>query len=271
MRKLTLLLVLAGLATMAFAKEVVTSQSFKRITVEQLEQVLAAAHGKPDAEVAQELSGLELTERLSTIRLSHWNRHLPGRKSERALAALADESAFLDLPPTDIPTAAVPDLETQRRIAALTVDYVAKSVHGLPNFFVKRVTTNFQNKPSQPDRVQAESFPLRPASDQRLKFVNRDSTTVLFEGGQEGRFRGAFQFEPAPLGGLTTLVGFELILGTAMSDAAHSKLTWSHWEQGARGLEAVFRYAVPADESEGTKLVRFQGSSAYLRQIAVDP
>ena len=181
-------------------QEVVTSQSFKRITVEQLEQVLAAAHGKPDAEVAQELSVLELTERLSTIRLSHRNQHLPGRKSELALAALADESAFLDLPSADIPTAAVPDLETQRRIAALTVDYVAKSVHGLPNFFVKRVTTNFQNKPSQPDRVQAESFPLRPVSDQPLKFVHRDRTAVLFEGGEEGRFHGAFQFEPAPRG-----------------------------------------------------------------------
>ena len=64
MRKLGLLLLLVGIAFPALAA--------KRVTVEQLEQLLAAAHGKPDAEVARQLSDLELTERLSSARLSRW-------------------------------------------------------------------------------------------------------------------------------------------------------------------------------------------------------
>ena len=74
MRKLSLLLLLAGIATVSMSQKGAASHSLlKRITVEELEQVLTAAHGKPDAEVAQVLSGMELTERLSTVRLSHWN------------------------------------------------------------------------------------------------------------------------------------------------------------------------------------------------------
>jgi hypothetical protein len=117
MRKLTLLLLLAGIATVTLVQKGAASHGLlKRITVEQLEQVLTAVQGKPDGEVAQVLSGLELTERLSTVRLSHWNGQLPGRKSERALVALADESAFLDLPAAEIPATAVPDLEAQHRM-----------------------------------------------------------------------------------------------------------------------------------------------------------
>jgi hypothetical protein len=90
MRKLTLLLFLMGIAFPAFAT--------KRVTVEQLEQVLVAAHGKPDAEVARQLSDLELAERLSSATLSRWEAELPGTEARQALIALADISAFLDLP-----------------------------------------------------------------------------------------------------------------------------------------------------------------------------
>ena len=47
MRKSGLLLLMVGIAFPAFAA--------KRVTVEQLEQVLAAAHGKPDADIARQL------------------------------------------------------------------------------------------------------------------------------------------------------------------------------------------------------------------------
>src|SRR6202041_4090715 len=69
MRKLALLLLLAGIALPAVAA--------RNVTVEQLEQVMAAAHGKPDAKLAQQFSGLELTERLSAARLSRWEADLP--------------------------------------------------------------------------------------------------------------------------------------------------------------------------------------------------
>ena len=63
MRKLTVLLLLVAMTRPALAS--------KRVTVSQLEEVLAAVSGKPDAEVAQQISDLELTERLSAEKLSH--------------------------------------------------------------------------------------------------------------------------------------------------------------------------------------------------------
>ena len=42
------------------------------ITVAELEQLLAAAHGQSDGKVAKQLSDLELTERASSIRLARW-------------------------------------------------------------------------------------------------------------------------------------------------------------------------------------------------------
>jgi hypothetical protein len=68
-----------------------------------------------------------------------------------------------------------------------------------------------------------------------------------------------------------------------MLDASQSKLVWSHWEQGAAGPEAVFRYAVPAEKShyqvkagwciEGSvrEFLRPQEFNGYQGEIAVDP
>jgi hypothetical protein len=70
MRKLTVLLLLVALTCPAFAS--------KRVTVSQLEELLAAAPGKPDAEVAQQISDLELTERLSTTTLARLKTNSPG-------------------------------------------------------------------------------------------------------------------------------------------------------------------------------------------------
>src|SRR5580658_7411895 len=82
----------------------------KRISVEQLEQVLSAAHGRPDADIARQLSDLELTERFSSEKEAQWISALPGEDSRHALIALADASAFLDPPASEIPAQPAPDL-----------------------------------------------------------------------------------------------------------------------------------------------------------------
>ena len=92
----------------------VVSAPGERITVQELEQVLSAAHGKPDAEIARQLSGIELTERLSRARLAHWEARLPGSESRQALLTLADVSQFLDLPASEVPATRV----TRPRCAA---------------------------------------------------------------------------------------------------------------------------------------------------------
>src|ERR1035438_3705746 len=112
MRKWALWLFLAAIALPAFTAD--------RVTVLQLEKLLAAAESKPDAEIAKQLSGLELTERLSSARLAQLRAGLSGEKAQQALLALADTSAFLQLPPAEIPATATPDTAAQRHMMSLT-------------------------------------------------------------------------------------------------------------------------------------------------------
>ena len=130
MRRLAVLILVAGMTLPALAS--------KRITVAQLEQVLTTARGKPDAEVAQQISDLELTERLSAEKISQLKAALPGQKAYQNLLILADESAFLDPPASETPAMPAPDFAEQRRIMSLAIGYVTQAIPQLPNFFATR-------------------------------------------------------------------------------------------------------------------------------------
>ncbi|HEY1903622.1 MAG TPA: VWA domain-containing protein [Terracidiphilus sp.] len=119
----------------------------ERVTVAQLEQALSNAHGRSDAETARQLSTMELTERMSSTRLSSWKARMPGTKSWSALAAVADASVFLGLPPAEIPTSAAPDLNAQRLMQSRTIDYLLKTIPKLPDFFATRTTAHYREPP----------------------------------------------------------------------------------------------------------------------------
>jgi VWFA-related protein len=74
----------------------------RRVSVHELEQILDTANGQQDGELAKQLAGLELSERFDSGLLSLWKNRLRGRKSIAALAAVADESVFLDPPAAEI-------------------------------------------------------------------------------------------------------------------------------------------------------------------------
>jgi hypothetical protein len=262
MRKLMLQLLLAGISAQAFPAE--------RITVQQLEQVLAAAQTKPDADVARQLSGLELAERPNTARLLHWEAQLPGPKSRQVLMALADVSAFLDLPPAEIPATAAPDLEAQRQMMARTADYVARTIHQLPNFFATRITTTFQDA-----MTLNRNEPLHPVATSSVVVLYRDGREVVDSAAVKSK-----KSEPA-IPGLTTWGVFGPILGVVLVDAGQGKLAWSHWDRGATGPQAVFRYTVQREKShykvsyccvrgESRKPV-FQQFPGYHGEFAIDP
>lgn len=269
MRMLLIVLLLTTIAPRALPA--------KRITVDQLEQVLAATHGKSDVKVAQQLSDLELTERLSAARLARDELELSGPESRRSLAVLADLSAFLDLPASEIPTTAAPDLAEQREVMAQAVSYAEKTISELPNFFATRDTTYFEDVP-QSSRTDASLVPYQP-----LHAVGRSTETVLYRDGHEVVDRGAAKHKKENTGSrrLITSGVFGPILGTVLVDAAQGTLVWSHWEQGATGQVAVFRFAIPKDRShyqvefccvpghKGNGV--FRQFSGYHGEIAVDP
>lgn len=222
----------------------------RQVTVKQLESIVASAHDMSDQKAASEIEGLELTERLSQTDFSRCMTTLPGLHSKQAFLALVDESAFLDPPPAEIPVLPKPDLATQRKIMTLTADYVTKTMHHLPNFFARRVTTSFEGDLS---------------SHANLHHVATYGAVVTYRNGEEKQKVTGSLFL---LRGLTTSGEFGPILGTALVDAAVGNLTWSHWEQGEAGAEAIFRYSVTADKSH---YVVENQPTAYNGEIAIDP
>lgn len=268
MRRLLLLLFLTATALPAFGA--------KRVTVEQLEQTLAAAHSLQDAEVARQLSDLELAERLGTAKLDRLETDLPGEKSRQALMILADASAFLDPPAAEIPDQPTPDLATQRKVLALAVNYVTQTLHQLPNFFATRVTSSFEDSPAVtvPGAIASAYQPIRLVGDSNATVTFREGREVVEKSHLDPRVRS-----------LTTSGVFGPILGTVLVDAARSKLAWSHWEQGQTGLQAVFSFEVPKENSNytltydsiptpnpcSTTPQTFSKVVAYHGEMAIDP
>jgi hypothetical protein len=281
MRVLTVLLLAAGFAQPIFAT--------KRVTVEQLEQLLTKSMGLPDEKLAQKIADLELKERFNDTKLQHWYSQLPGQMSQQALIAVADASAFLSPPAAEMPVAAEPDLASQQKMMTLALNYVGQTIHRLPNFVATRDTISFEDTPSKPSTfTSGEAVGLSPIpptdpsnGEQRyepLHAVSHSSAKVLYRDGAEVVEAGdqADNNSEPQAKGMATSGDFGLALGTVIEDAVHGKLAWSYWEQGVAGPLAVFHYAVPQAASHYSVIYSdsagdVQQIPAYHGEIAVDP
>lgn len=235
------------------------------VTVAQLEQTLTAARTQPDAKLADELSALKLTQRLSPPTLARLQSQLPGPQSQQELSILAAQSSFLDLPPSEIPSTPAPDLAQQRQIMSLVVTYVTQTINRLPNFIATRETRSFADRP-------AGAYSALP-----LHFTGQTSASVIYRDGQERDTNSKGKKIDTSAAGLVSWGEFGPILTTVLLDAAKSQLGWSHWEQGAGGPVAVFRYAVPAKKSQyqvqmcGMDPNCSGALTGYHGEITVDP
>jgi VWFA-related protein len=182
---------------------------------------------------------------------------------------LADASAFLDPPASDVAGAPRPDVKTQLSILSMAVHYVANTITRLPDFYTTRVTTHFENNLSQPSTsVSGNSVELLPTGAYTRTVTYRDGKEVLYE--------NVSKLKQEPALALTTSGEFGPILIVIVGDALHGKLQWLRWEQGAGGPVAVFSYAVPQAESHFMVGLAGKGEAqgilpAYHGEIAVDP
>jgi len=251
------------------------------VTIDQLEQLLIAGHSKPDAKIARQLAGLQLTERATTARLNEWESEYQGARTRGALTVLADTSAFLALPPADIPTNPPPDSDAQRRMLLLTIDYIGKTIANLPNFMATRETTHFEDTPpqllGQPDWKATHLDPGQYTDYEPLHITGRSAIPVTYRDGHEVEqtARAKAQVHGPPIG-LTTSGEFGPVLAVVVPDAFRNQMMWSHWERWANGLAAVFAYHVPQGQSH--YLVEFrpgpdwvQIHPEYYGEIAIDP
>jgi VWFA-related protein len=251
----------------------------ERVTVEQLEQVIEKAHGKSDAELGRQLSGIELTERLSTAKLLAWKERLRGGKAWAALVAVADASAFSDPPADEIPARAPPDLPAQRLMLSKTVDYLLTTIPTLPDFFAVRTTAAYEEPAIKDGQTWKTTI-----GDRSLRWAGNSSSTVLYRNGYEVVDLGPVKEKKRAKQErtLNTKGTFGPILSVVILDAARSDLVWSRWEPDAGGILAVFRYKVPWEQShyevayrgiqtDGNGIEDFHQLIGYHGDIAIDP
>ncbi len=248
------------------------SSAEKRVTVEQLERAVAAMHAKTDAEAAQRLAEMELTERLSDVRLTRLKAELPGIQAQQELLAIADASAFSDLPSSDLLVAPTGTSVSPESIRLEAMEYVSKTLPKLPNFFATEKTTSFADLPSYTkdgQAIPAQYVPIRQVGNSTVTVLYRDGHELIDTGPDGKKLK-------LPARELSTQGEFGPILATVLADASHGEVTWGHWEQGANGPVAVLRYKVGQPASHYT--VSFAGIDrdlqivpGYHGEIAVNP
>jgi hypothetical protein len=265
MRWLTLWIVLLGLALPAFAAD--------PATVKDLERIVARARGKPDAHVARQISGMQLTERLSTARLTKLKSALPGEEARSALLVVADASAFLTPPADEIPANEAPDRAAQQAMLSRTVRYLTQTIPMLPDFLATQDTVQFSDGP-----MRTSPLTGRISWNSKIHAVANSSTAVRFvadKGDVQGQGRSGAGLAPA--GAQLTVEGvFGPIFGVVLKDALGSSPRWSHWEQGTPGPMAVFHYEVVQERSH--YLLQYftvygiqDRVTAYRGEISLDP
>ena len=244
----------------------------RRLSLKQLQQLLTASHGASDADLARQLSGLTLTERLSERRLSRLDP-AAGKRSRQELRIMADASAFLDPPADEKLTDAAPDLEAQNHMLSLTSTYLSKTIGTLPDLFASRTTVRYQDTPTYREAGHRINYPPLHVTD--------SSTTAI-------RYRNGYEItetklperkanEPA----LVTYGAFGPALQGLREAIDSGGFTWSRWEQGAQGRVAVFHHVVTAERSDrelwlcclpdGDGNQAFLRYSGYHEEIAIDP
>lgn len=237
LRRLILLMVLAGLASRAGAGT--------PVTVAQLDQALTAAVAahKPDAEIARQIASLELSERLTEASLNRLNIRLAqDALAAQALALLADRSAFLDPPLAELPGTAAPDGAARQRMLDAARSYVAQALPHLPDFLATRTIKRYDDSPQA---LKKGAWPVRAG----LHLVGTSSREISVRNEREGLGIKHVFAASQEQNGLSTWGEFGFLPAVILADTVKGTVTWGHWEQMAAGPAAVFHYAVPHSAS----------------------
>lgn len=266
----------------------------QRVTVYELEQILAsagpaslgstpsgpAATAEADSVVKADLldqidrenaialkvGALELTERLTTLKRTELaSKYKLGPVARSALELVADRSAFLDPPATEVPALPPPDAEAQRTMVRQAGEFVFNTLAHLPDFFALLTTTQFDDGPLIAGGEMLAAMPgMHPvgSSDREITFSEGrevfDSSRGMLRPGA-GRRRDV---------GLDSQGEFGTEAATVMLDLQHGTLAFHHWERSEVGTVAVFGYAVPLGQSHYEVKAACQGKQSFRAQPA---
>jgi hypothetical protein len=120
---------------------------------------------------------------------------------------------------------------------SLAVDFTAKTLSHLPDFFADRVTASFDDSPQT---FRPGDVPIRLG----MHVIGASSAEIAFRDGREREDPGIKKAKKPRPSSLVSWGEFGPILSTVLTDATKGRLEWSHWEQGSADPVAVFRFAV---------------------------
>ena len=159
-----------------------------------------------------------------------------------ALQLLADESAFLDPPSSELPATPAPDDATQHWMLEAARSYVLETLLRLPNFLAMRTTNRYDDNP---ESVKKGTRPV--AGAMHLVDTSRFEASIRNEPHPQSTDEGSA--DSRDQSGLTSSGEFGSTLGMILTDTAKGEVRWGHWEQTTTGLAAVFSYSVPRSAS----------------------
>ena len=262
----------------------------QQVTIQQLEQVLAASGAVPavDADemgktdlidqinredaLAPRLTALELTERLTdSSRKRLAAKYSLGPLTRSALELLGDRSALLDPPTSEFPDLPPPGAEAQKLMVRQARDFVFQTLTHLPDFFALLSTTQFDDGPVMAGGEMLYAGP-------RMHLVGSSEREITFSEGKEvfdsSRMSRATTKREE---GLASQGEFGTEAATVFLDLAHGTLAFHHWENSALGPVSVFRYAVPQASSHYEVKYSCHGQAsfhalpAYHGTLSIDP
>jgi hypothetical protein len=259
--------------------------SAQSITILQLKQKLAAPaspasdHSEvpvavlQDATLATQIDNIQLSERLTPATLGNIVKERTfGPRTQRKLQLLADRSALLDPPASDLPDQPAPDASQQQHMLDAARVFVFQTLTHLPNFFATRTTERFAgispevNKTGKP--VHIGLFP-RGASTREITFRNGNEVVDPMKAQRSA--------QSLPTMGLESWGEFGPEPAIVLLGVTTGTLTFHHWEREPAGLAAVYRYSVPEEDSKYEVNYACNGSNAFHAQpayhgsLAIDP
>lgn len=254
----------------------------QRITVARLEEKFATPTlpsnktGVPapllkDAGLALEIQRSVLSERLTSTTLDRiLAEHSLGPQTREALLLLADRSALLDPPSSELPKLPAPVAREQQRMLQDVSEFVAQSLTHLPDFFATRTVYWFYGVPPELNVSGLASYVnVHPRG-----FFSRE---ITYRDGKEVVDPMKLQHAPTlPENGMDSQGEFGPAPAVILSDVSLGTLTFHHWEHEPSGLAAVYRYSVPEAQSHynvnySCNKFPFHARPAYHGSIAIDP
>jgi hypothetical protein len=243
-----------------FAVIALPAGAAKRESVAGLEQTLNAASAahKPDGEIVRMIAGVELSERLTDATLDRLKTQLHADvQVGQALQLLADQSAFLDPPASELPVTPAPDDTIQKLMLEAARIYGSQVLPRLPNFLATRTTHRYNDTPQATGRGGGQ---VRVGM--HLVDTSSQETSVNNERYLQSRESGSGSLS-AQRGQIST-GEFGSTLGMILADTMNGKISWSHWEQSPSGQVAVFHYSVPRSASHYEVIGTFQSFDTSL-------